>query len=289
MLRLTAPSLVALPWEALFDSEIGANVCLESRYCATPPHLTPPIPVYFKSKPCRDELTRFLKHEKQLGRDDLILPIYFVEAPILERNDLLAKDPLASAIAKRPRYDFRVQADLALDDPERVRVVRDLAKQVAAAIARSTGFEVAADPADLDAEARAVVATAAIDGERAPDKSRRRVLWVDDRPGTTSSNAVRWRRTTSISYCPSRRRRRWPRPALDTMTRSSATWAGPQMLKQGIRCSKRFVAMVIRRRTSSMPGRRKPKHIREALKRGAQGTTNVGDGLLRMVLKVVDS
>ena len=36
-------------------------------------------------------------------------------------------------------------------------------------------------------------------------------------------------------------------------------------------------------------GSRKPEHIREALKRGAQGTTNVGDGLLRMVLKVVDS
>ena len=75
--------------------------------------------MYFKSEPCRDELTRFLEHEKQLGRDDLILPIYFVEAPVFERNDLLAKDPLASAIAKRPRYDFRVQADLALDDPER--------------------------------------------------------------------------------------------------------------------------------------------------------------------------
>jgi hypothetical protein len=38
-------------------------------------------PLFFKSDPCRDELKQFIEHEKSLGRDDLILPIYFVTAP----------------------------------------------------------------------------------------------------------------------------------------------------------------------------------------------------------------
>ena len=40
-------------------------------------------PLFFKSDACRDELKQFMEHEKSLGRDDLILPIYFVTAPIL--------------------------------------------------------------------------------------------------------------------------------------------------------------------------------------------------------------
>ena len=49
-------------------------------------------PLFFKSDPCRGELKQFLKHEKSLGRDDLILPIYFVTTPLLERPELLKND-----------------------------------------------------------------------------------------------------------------------------------------------------------------------------------------------------
>ena len=66
-------------------------------------------PLFFKSDPCRDELKRFIEHEKNLGRDDLILPIYFVTAPVLERPELLKDDALASEIGSRQRYDWRVR------------------------------------------------------------------------------------------------------------------------------------------------------------------------------------
>jgi TIR domain len=62
-------------------------------------------PLFFKSDPCRDELRQFIEHEKSLGRDDLILPIYFVTAPVLERPELLKDDTLASEIGSRQRYD----------------------------------------------------------------------------------------------------------------------------------------------------------------------------------------
>jgi hypothetical protein len=142
-------------------------------------------PLFFKSDPCRVELNHFIEHEKSLGRTDLILPIYFVTAPVLERPELLKDDPLASEIASRQRYDFRVQADLPPNDPQIRRVVRGLAEKVGAAIARTTGLAPAAAPAELGDYANTNVVSAIFNSlgrERAPDKGRKLVLWVDDRP-----------------------------------------------------------------------------------------------------------
>jgi CheY-like chemotaxis protein len=36
-------------------------------------------------------------------------------------------------------------------------------------------------------------------------------------------------------------------------------------------------------------GSRDPKHVREAVSRGAQGTTNVGDDLLQMILQALEA
>ncbi len=41
-------------------------------------------PSFFKSDYCCDELNRFLDREKKLGRNDLVLPIYYIETPLLE-------------------------------------------------------------------------------------------------------------------------------------------------------------------------------------------------------------
>ena len=46
-------------------------------------------PLFFSSDACRDELTKFIDHEKTTGRDDLILPIYFVTTPLIEKIDQL--------------------------------------------------------------------------------------------------------------------------------------------------------------------------------------------------------
>jgi parallel beta-helix repeat protein len=41
-------------------------------------------PNFFKSEYCRYELKRFLDRENKLGRNDLVLPIYYIETPLLE-------------------------------------------------------------------------------------------------------------------------------------------------------------------------------------------------------------
>jgi hypothetical protein len=78
---------------------------------------------------------------------DLILPIYFVTAPVLERPELLKDDTLASEIGSRQRYDWRAQADLPPNDPQIRRAVRELAENIATAIARTSGSAPAPAPA----------------------------------------------------------------------------------------------------------------------------------------------
>jgi hypothetical protein len=140
-------------------------------------------PLFFKSDPCRDELNQFIEHEKNLGRDDLILPIYFVTAPVLERPELLKDDRLASEIGSRQPYDWRVQADLPPNDPQIRRAVRELAEKIATAMARTSGP--ASAPAIRggnagDEEASKLVRS--LGPERETKKRRKLVLWVDDRP-----------------------------------------------------------------------------------------------------------
>ena len=45
-------------------------------------------PGFFNSEPCRDELERFIEVETKLNRNDLILPIYFVDTPLLNNAEL---------------------------------------------------------------------------------------------------------------------------------------------------------------------------------------------------------
>ena len=168
--------------------------------------------------------------------------------------------------------------------------MRDLAKQVAAAIARSTGFEVAADPRS-GAEARADVATAleSFDGERAPDKSRRRVLWVDDRPDNNiierrsmAAYNIDFVLSESTEEALAQIRTGHYDAIISDMGRPPDAQAGYTLL-EALRGNGDQTPFFI------YAGSRKPEHISEALNHGAQGTTNVGDELLRMILKVVDS
>lgn len=64
-------------------------------------------PGFFKSEACRSELEQFLKHEETLGRKDLILPVYYVDCPLLVDEAKRAKDPLAELIASRQHADWR--------------------------------------------------------------------------------------------------------------------------------------------------------------------------------------
>ena len=64
-------------------------------------------PSYFKSAACRAELERFLKAEEKIGRRDLILPIYYIQCPVLEDEALREADDLARKINERHREDWR--------------------------------------------------------------------------------------------------------------------------------------------------------------------------------------
>jgi F-box protein 11 len=64
-------------------------------------------PGFFRSPHCRDEVQQFLDRERQLGRDDLILPVYYVSTPELDDPGRRDADPLAATLAARQHADWR--------------------------------------------------------------------------------------------------------------------------------------------------------------------------------------
>jgi parallel beta-helix repeat protein len=64
-------------------------------------------PGFFNSVPCREELGSFVEWERKLDRNDLILPVYYVDTPLLNDAELRATDPLAEVIASRQYADWR--------------------------------------------------------------------------------------------------------------------------------------------------------------------------------------
>lgn len=142
-------------------------------------------PLFFSSDACRNELTRFIDHEKASGRDDLILPIYFVTTPLLEKTDQLNTDALALEISKRQHRDWRSQADLPINDPTVRREIRNLSEQIARAINRTKDIVHLSPTLEKIREAQFRE-----NSERIKEQVRighdpmmpKRVLWVDDRP-----------------------------------------------------------------------------------------------------------
>ena len=246
-------------------------------------------PLFFKSDPCRDELKQFMEHEKSLGRDDLILPIYFVTAPVLERPELLKDDALASEIGSRQRYDWRVQADLPPNDPKIRRAVRELAEKIATAIARTSGPAPApawrGDDASDD-EASELVKS--LGPERETRKRRKLVLWVDDRP---DNNVIERRSMAAynIDFVLAKSTgqalaelRKQPFDAIiSDMGRPPDSRAGYTLL-EAVRGSGDQTPYFI------YAGSRAPAHVREARSLGAQGTTNMSAELLQMLLQAVN-
>ena len=60
-------------------------------------------PLFLSSPNCRKEVVLVLAREKALGRDDMILPIYLVDLPLLEKAEERERDLVAREIAKRHR------------------------------------------------------------------------------------------------------------------------------------------------------------------------------------------
>jgi parallel beta-helix repeat protein len=64
-------------------------------------------PSFFRSPACRAEVERFLARERELGRQDLILPVYYVSTPELDDPQRRDADELARVLASRQFADWR--------------------------------------------------------------------------------------------------------------------------------------------------------------------------------------
>ncbi|MGH6886087.1 MAG: toll/interleukin-1 receptor domain-containing protein, partial [Geminicoccales bacterium] len=94
-------------------------------------------PSYFTSKPCREELEKFLRAEAARGRNDLVLPIYYIECDVLEDAELRAADPSASTLHERQRQDWRELRFEPFDAKDVRRALERLARRIVEARRRA--------------------------------------------------------------------------------------------------------------------------------------------------------
>ena len=126
-------------------------------------------PSFFNSKNCRDELETFLELEQRAGRDDLVLPIYYIECPVLEEPELLADDPLALAINGRQRWDWRELIFEPLTSKEAQKALHALAKQIARA--RRQRFTIVETTKKVAAGGRSTAQLEVVEPAKAPRRT----------------------------------------------------------------------------------------------------------------------
>ena len=98
-------------------------------------------PSFFNSPACLDELQRFLEREKELKRDDLVLPIYYVDCPLLNDGGKLAGDELAQAIVDHQYADWRELRHEPFTSPQVGKTLAQLAVQIRDALERVQASE----------------------------------------------------------------------------------------------------------------------------------------------------
>ena len=94
-------------------------------------------PSFLTSPYCREELEAFLRHERALGRDDLILPIYYIDCRDFESAP--PDDPAGAALRElleRQRADWRDLRTLGPSSPRVEQARVKLAGQIRAAMTR---------------------------------------------------------------------------------------------------------------------------------------------------------
>jgi F-box protein 11 len=98
-------------------------------------------PSYFSSRPCREEALAFQKRQAKLGRDDLILPIYYVNADLMAGADKATPEPEeqeVTALLRAHQYeDWRQLRETSETDPAYGKAVERLAQKAVEALKRS--------------------------------------------------------------------------------------------------------------------------------------------------------
>lgn len=248
-------------------------------------------PLFFSSPACRDELSKFITHEKNQGRDDLILPIYLVTVPELERSD--SKDSLAISISKRERYDLRAKANLRIKSPQMRATITELSNKIATALRREPSaarHDARATTADDErAELLAIQNAAELDEPSTKSKKKRKILWVDDRPNNNiferramQPYGVEFELAKSTGEALAMIGKKKFDAIISDMGRPPDMEAGYTLLD------------VLRKSGNLTPyfiyaGSDSAQHLRLALSKGAQGSTNLPNKLIAGVLESLDT
>jgi parallel beta-helix repeat protein len=87
-------------------------------------------PGLFRSPACRAEVARFLDRERTLGRQDLILPVYYISAREMDDPDLQQADDLARVLASRQLADWRELRFEAFTSPAVRKAIAQLASRM---------------------------------------------------------------------------------------------------------------------------------------------------------------
>ena len=91
-------------------------------------------PSFFQSDACRDELAQFREREEALGRTDLILPLYYIDADELNDEAIRDADPVAAVIAAHQYADWRDLRFESLTSAAVGKRLNQMARQMKAAL-----------------------------------------------------------------------------------------------------------------------------------------------------------
>lgn len=106
-------------------------------------------PRYFKSEECRRELLGFADQAQEMGREALIMPLYFVEVPELEAGN--SNDPMIKLVADSQMKDWRTLRFLDFNTQPYRLALNELATRLAAVSGeRETATPAKPAPAEED-------------------------------------------------------------------------------------------------------------------------------------------
>jgi parallel beta-helix repeat protein len=145
-------------------------------------------PSFFKSPECRDELKKFLKREGKLKRNDLILPVYYVNCEVLNDKTKQAGDELVEAIAARQYADWRDLRFEPFTSPAVGKALSQLAVQIREALERVAGTgKAATKPATREKQLRVPRARVASGQVITPQPGTAKGVRVEERKRRPSS------------------------------------------------------------------------------------------------------
>lgn len=87
-------------------------------------------PSFFNDPNCREILARFLERERQLGRNDLVLAVYYQQVPGLEDAEAQANDELLRDLARRRMLDWQPLRGKDFKDPQVRRELERMARRI---------------------------------------------------------------------------------------------------------------------------------------------------------------